>query len=138
MSTAVAGDGSTESHSRLPVAVKIMLAVMSGMLCGSVLLTLLGIAIVDLFVVPKFAMIFEDFDTEMPATTLMVLQTPRIAVVGTMLLLIVLLVVKEIYLRHIGVKLALNVFAFLLTTGVVLLLMLSLFEPLVAIMQSEM
>jgi type II secretory pathway component PulF len=126
---------STDRSSR---GVKVFAGAMSGMLCGSAVLALLGIAAVDLFIVPNFGDMFADFDTEMPQVTILVMQAPRIAVVVTAILLAGLLVVKEIYLRSIAVKVVINLAALLLAAGAVVVLIFSLFMPLIKIMESLM
>ena len=135
---ATTSSGKSTSQRKPGKAAIIVLQVMSGMLCGTAVLTLLGIAVVDIFIVPKFAVIFSDFDTQMPRLTELLVNTPSVLVAITALLLSALLVIKEIIVRNMAIKLGINLLMFLAATAGVVLLVTGVFMSLVELMQSVM
>jgi len=108
---------------------------LSGVLCALVVATLLANAAAAFFVVPRFVTIFEDFDTELPTLTTALIES-RGWIVVISLLLSVLMVTKEVFIRPPVAKLIINALVFGAALVLVPITIFGLFLPMVKLMQS--
>ncbi|NBC11721.1 MAG: hypothetical protein GVY24_08350 [Planctomycetes bacterium] len=108
---------------------------MSGVFCALVVITLLANAAVALFIVPRFITIFEDFDADLPRLTVALIGG-HVWVAVISLLLALLMIVKEVFVRAYVAKLIINTLVFGAALVMVPLTVISLFLPLVKLMQS--
>jgi len=85
--------------------------------------------------VPRFVKIFEDFDTALPTLTIALIES-RIWVVAISLVLAVLMIVKEVFIRQSVAKLIINALVCVAALVLVPITIVGLFLPLVKLMQS--
>jgi len=101
------------------------------------MVTLVANAAAVLFIMARFIPIFEDFDTDLPSLTHALIEW-RYAIGALSIALAILMLCKEVLIRHPTIKLTINLLVSLATLGLVPLTIFAKFMPLVALMQSSM
>jgi type II secretory pathway component PulF len=111
---------------------------MSGMLCVVAVLLLLSMAIGLLVVVPGFEATFAQYETTLPAITVMVLQAATTPMAAAVVVLAVLLVGKELALqrRHAAAALVVNLLAVVMAGVAAGIGVIALALPYVKLMES--
>ena len=88
-----------------------------------------------LFLRPNMMRILEDFDTQLPVMTQLVMSIPTAAYLAGLLIVAAALVTKEVLAAHPGVKLAANLVVGLFVLAIEALIYLALFLPIAELMQ---
>ena len=99
------------------------------LLCILNCVLLLGSAAYVVFVVPKFVVVFEDLDAELPQITVLLLTVPPMAWAGILLFGVILLALKEILVSNRTVTLIINGIMLLFALGWIVFLALALNMP---------
>jgi len=101
-----------------------------------VLAEMLAVAVAHAFVMPQFVHAFEDFDSELPALTLLYMQLPTPLVLGVVSLWAVLLIVVEVAVRPFIPRALIHGLSLLLVSAAVILMIFALFVPMVRLIDS--
>jgi len=101
-----------------------------------VLIQVVGVAAAQALIVPRFVDIFEDFDAELPALTILLLELPRVAVVLCLLLWAVGLIAAEMLIRPFLPRVLIHGLSLLLISTATVLMIFGLFLPLVRLIES--
>lgn len=118
---------------------QVVLTVSSLIMFAIAVIFLLGLCLIQIWVIPKFLEIFQDFDTQLPSLTIFLLQIPTAIYLAVYLLGMVALLVKEcIPQLHISIKLAVNLIVIVLCLIMAIVYFLGLQLPMVQLMESMM
>ena len=115
------------------------LIICSVLITALTVLLLLGLCLVQLFVVPRFIEVFQDFDTQLPSLTIRLISIPTTIYLAVYGLGIVGLIAKDcIPQLHVGIKIALNLIVILLCIVMYFAYLYGLYLPMITMMESMM
>ena len=97
---------------------------------------LLGTGFLILFGLPKFEQIFEDFETELPTLTVLVLSVPAAVWALILLVFVMGLAVKEGLIRNKHLTLIINGAVFPFVVGGIFLLVIAIILPIFKLFES--
>jgi hypothetical protein len=136
MSTCTATAGDTQHTPTGDSEVRALLTGVSIFLLVGAVLAVATLAGVMVFIRAKFVHIFEDFDTDLPVLTELLVAIPNIVVIVLAMLAIGALIAKEVYVRKPVTNLVINLVTALAVSAGFAVMVLALWLPLVKLIQS--
>jgi hypothetical protein len=136
MNTGSATAGGTQYTPTGDSEVRALLTGVSIFLLVGAVLAVATLAGAMVFIRAKFVHIFEDFDTDLPALTELLVAIPNIVVIVLAMLAIGALIAKEVYVRKPVTNLVINLVTALAVSAGFAVMVLALWLPLVKLIQS--
>jgi hypothetical protein len=136
MNTGTATAGGTQHTPTGDSEVRALLTGVSIFLLVGAVLAVATLAGAMVFIRTKFVHIFEDFDTDLPVLTELLVAIPNIVVIVLAMLAIGALIAKEVYVRKPVTNLVINLVTALAVSAGFAVMVLALWLPLVKLIQS--